>query len=102
MLLFNHRLVLFLLDLPTKQCRLQQVSRVPPIRGSACPSRRALVKVVTVLGYRRQLVRRVQLKCGGTRTETRFRLSEKRVNSFKSAGASVQSTTGSQGVRARV
>jgi hypothetical protein len=47
-------------------------------------------------------VRTVQLKCDGTRTETRFRLSEKRANLFKSAGASVQSTAGGQGVRARV
>jgi hypothetical protein len=39
-----------------------------------------------------------QLKCDGTRTETRFRLSAKRTSPFKSAGASVQSTTGSRGV----
>ena len=42
---------------------------------------------------------RGQLKCDGTRAETRFRLSEKRTSLFKSAGASVQSTTGSRGVR---
>jgi hypothetical protein len=35
----------------------------------------------------------------GTRAETRFRLSAKRTSPFKSAGASVQSTTGSRGVR---
>jgi len=52
MLHFNHRSVLFLLDLPTTQCRLQQILQVAPVRGSACPSLRALVKVVTVLGYR--------------------------------------------------
>ena len=40
-----------------------------------------------------------RLKCDGTRAETRFRLSEKRTNPFKTAGASVQSTTGSRGVR---
>jgi hypothetical protein len=34
-----------------------------------------------------------------TRAETRFRLSTKRTSPFKSAGASVQSTTGSRGVR---
>jgi hypothetical protein len=33
------------------------------------------------------------------RYETRFRLSAKRTSTFKSAGASVQSTTGSRGVR---
>jgi len=42
---------------------------------------------------------RGQLKCDGTRAETRFRLSAKRTSPFKSAGASVQSTTGSWGVR---
>ena len=41
---------------------------------------------------------RGQLKCDGTRAETRFRLSAKRTSPFKSAGASVQSTTGSRGV----
>ena len=39
---------------------------------------------------------RVRFKCDGTRAETRFRLSAKRTSSFKSAGASVQSTTGSR------
>ena len=42
---------------------------------------------------------RGQLKCDGKRAETRFRPSAKRRSSFKSAGASVQSTTGSRGVR---
>jgi hypothetical protein len=42
---------------------------------------------------------RGQLKCDGTRAETRFRLSAKRTSPFKSAGASVQSPTGSRGVR---
>ena len=42
---------------------------------------------------------RLRLKCDGTRAETRFRLSQKRTSPFQSAGASVQSTTGSQGVR---
>jgi hypothetical protein len=44
---------------------------------------------------------RLRLKCDGTRAETRFRLSAKRTSPFKSAGASVQSTTGSRGVRIR-
>jgi hypothetical protein len=39
------------------------------------------------------------LKCDGTRAKTRLRLSAKRTSPFKSAGASVQSTTGSRGVR---
>jgi hypothetical protein len=39
-------------------------------------------------------VNRLHLKCDGTRDETRVRLSAKRTSPFKSAGASVQSTTG--------
>jgi hypothetical protein len=42
---------------------------------------------------------KLRLKCDGTRAETRFRLSAKRTSPFKSVGASVQSTTGSRGVR---
>jgi hypothetical protein len=42
------------------------------------------------------------LKCDGTRTETRFRLSPKRTSPFKSAGASVHSTAGSRDVRISV
>jgi hypothetical protein len=42
---------------------------------------------------------RLRLKRDGTRAETRFRLSPKRTSPFKSAGASVQSTAGSRGVR---
>ena len=42
---------------------------------------------------------RGQLKCDGTSAETRFRLSAKRTSPYKSAGASVQTTTGSRGVR---
>ena len=42
---------------------------------------------------------RLRLKCDGTRAETRFRLPAKRTSPFKSAVASVQSTTGSRGVR---
>jgi len=39
------------------------------------------------------------MKCDGTRADNRFRLSAKWTNPFKSARASVQSTTGSRGVR---
>jgi len=45
------------------------------------------------------LLRRVHLKRDGTRAETRFGLSAKRTSPFKMAEASVQSTTGSRGVR---
>jgi hypothetical protein len=51
------------------------------------------------VGAEMSSVCRRQLKCDGTRAETRFRLSAKRTSPFKSAGASVQSTTGSRGVR---
>jgi len=42
---------------------------------------------------------KLRLKCDGTRAEARIRLTAKRTRPFKSAGASVQSTTGSRGVR---
>jgi len=44
-------------------------------------------------------ISRLRLICDDTRAKTRFRLSAKRTSPFKSAGASVQSTTGSRGVR---
>jgi hypothetical protein len=45
---------------------------------------------------------RMRLKRDDTRAETRFRLSAKRTSPFKSAGVSVQLTTGSRGVRISV
>jgi hypothetical protein len=42
---------------------------------------------------------RLRLKCDAALAGTRFRLSAKRTSPFKSAGASVQSTTGSRGAR---
>jgi len=47
-------------------------------------------------------IRRLRVKCDVTRAETRFRLSAKRTSPFKSAGASVYSTTGRRGVRISV
>ena len=47
----------------------------------------------------KHMMGRPRLKCYGTRAETRFRLSAKRTSPFKSAGALVQSTIGSRGVR---
>jgi len=41
---------------------------------------------------------RLRSKCDGTRAETRFRLSVKRMSPFKSVGASVQSTAGRRAV----
>ena len=45
---------------------------------------------------------RVRLKRDGTCAETRFRISPKRTSPFKSAGASVQLTAGSRGLRSSV
>jgi hypothetical protein len=42
---------------------------------------------------------RLHLKCDATRPEPRFRLLTKQTSPFKLVGASVQSTTGSRGVR---
>jgi hypothetical protein len=53
----------------------------------------------TLFRYNWSLYSRMSLKCDGTLAETRFRLSAKRTSPFKSAGASVPSTTGSLGVR---
>ena len=41
----------------------------------------------------------MRLTCDGTHAKTRFRLSAKRTSTFKPSGVSVQSTTGSRGVR---
>ena len=41
---------------------------------------------------------RGQLKCDGTRAESRFRLSAKQTSPFKSAGAPIPSTNASRGV----
>jgi hypothetical protein len=49
--------------------------------------------------YLKRVLCRGQFKCDGTCAETRFRLSAKRMSPLKSVGASVQSTTGSRGVR---
>ena len=51
-----------------------------------------------MLNFQMYSCSRGQLKCGFTRAETGFRLSAKRTSPFKSAGASVQSTTSSRGV----
>jgi hypothetical protein len=49
--------------------------------------------------YSREWCGRLCLKCDGTRAEDWFRHSPKRTITFTSAGKSVQSTTGSRGVR---
>ena len=57
-----------------------------------------LRKQIKMASQLRKLVR-LRLKCDATRAETRFLLSAKRTCPFKSAGASVHSTTGSRCVR---
>ena len=49
--------------------------------------------------YPRERTGRAGAEPDGTRVETRFRLSPKRTSPFNSAGDSVQSTSGSRGVR---
>jgi len=53
---------------------------------------------ITAPGICQTNTARGQFKCDGTRAETIFRLSAKRTSSFKSAGASVQLTTGNRRV----
>ena len=55
--------------------------------------------VCLLMGYVVGSGGRLRLKCDGTSAETRFRLSAKWTSPFKSAGASVHSTTGSRSVR---
>jgi hypothetical protein len=54
------------------------------------------VNLNTTIMFSCSLADRMHLKCDGTHTETRFCLLVKRTSPFKSAGASVQSTTGSR------
>ena len=64
----------------------------PPTSGTA--------RVSVLLSVPRQSVRGIaESEREGTRAETRIGLSAKRTSPFKSAGGSVQSTTGSRGVR---
>jgi hypothetical protein len=63
------------------------------------PAPYLLLRLYTVLNRQVSKYGTGQLKCDGTRAETRFRLSAKRTSPFKSAMASVHSITGSRGVR---
>jgi len=68
-----------------------------------CPVRGQNSRLCSRTGSRHQFsslsLNRLRLKCDGTRAENSFHLSAKRTSPFKSAGASVQSTTDSRGVR---
>ena len=85
---------------------LQSVLFVRPFPCAVChlccePYLNELLKLceVSLLDFFRIGCGRGQLKCDGTHAETRFRLSAKGTSPFQSAGASVQSTTGSRGLR---
>jgi len=66
---------------------------------TASPSQLTSIASTFANGGWQFLLRRVRLKRDGTRAETRFGLSGIRTSPFQLAGASVQSTTGSRGVR---
>jgi hypothetical protein len=68
-------------------------------RHCACASPKQTVATWSTGSKTCEITCTLRLKCHGTRGETRFRLSAKRTSPFKSAGASVQSTAGSRGVR---
>jgi hypothetical protein len=57
------------------------------------------LKQTSMEGTNSEICVRQHLKCDGTSAETRICLSAKWTSPFKSAGAAVQSTTGSRGVR---
>ena len=57
------------------------------------------MKTVRVCTINPQICIRLHLKCDGTRAETIFCLSAKWMSQVKLAGVSVQSATGSRGVR---
>ena len=68
------------------------VNQPPHVSGIFVAHHQEVYCIYTTIG-------RLRLKCDGTRAEIRFPLSAKRTSPFKSAGASVQSITGSRGVR---
>jgi hypothetical protein len=77
------------------------ITIIQPHSLSAAVQSNMLLAVSTDDACNRQLrcfCSRLRLKCDGTRAETRFRLSAKRTSPFKSAGTSVQSTTGRRAV----
>jgi len=80
--------------------RASMCKHVHPFLGASqgCIAGKSQFARAYALGYGHSGVR-LRLKCDGTRAETRFRLSAKRTSPFKSTGTSVQSTTGSRGVR---
>jgi hypothetical protein len=74
-----------------RQTSIPRAGFEPTVPTNKLPHSCAIDRAATGIG-------RGQMKCDSTRAETRFRLSPKRTSPFKSARASVQSTTGSRGV----
>jgi hypothetical protein len=75
-------------------------SPIPAFFCNSLQNRRLVTEPrVSADSFSTHVTSRLRLKCDGTRAENRFRLSAKRTSPFKSAGASVHSTTGGRGVR---
>jgi hypothetical protein len=93
-----------LMFFPETRSGRSAVCTLPHLRMKITFSETCVQVVCTILmtaAEKEKLRFRLRLKCDGTRTETRFHLSIERTSPFKSAGVSVQSTTGSRGVRIR-
>ena len=76
-----------------RKCVITPLTRTQPAREEVTP-----YSATSITDKDSRRVVKLRLKCDGTRAETRFCLSAKRTSPFKSAGASVQSTTDSRGV----
>jgi len=85
--------------LPMPESRSNPGKTDPGIRSPCKNSKKVPLHMKHLLLLYSDYSGRSQLKCDGARAETRFRLSAKRTSPFKSAGASVQSTTGSRVLR---
>jgi len=83
----------------TSNVIFSSISRSRNVLWCTVPPQQSWRCVAHICVVRRSAYSRLRLKRDGTRAETIFRLSAKRTSPFKSEGASVQSTTGSRGVR---
>ena len=85
--------------MPTAEARVRSGAILFEISGELVGIRTDNAVYASVFPYQYHSTSAIgKLKCEGTRAETRIRLSAKRTSRFKSAGTSVQSTTGSRGV----
>ena len=80
-----------------KNERREYISAISPCALIACTGRNLFLSVCETTRSSPCSIARAERD--GTRAETRFLLSPKRTNQFKSVGASFQSTAGSRGVR---